>query len=234
MLVDREGTFLSQRKLPRMALIEPRPQGDGLRVTAPGMEPLVVAAPGGGRRPVGIWKDRCDALDAGTEAARWFSGFLGVDCSLVRQADDEARLVDADFTGGVENPHVSFVDGFPLLLTSTESLADLNRRMARTVPMDRFRPNVVVSGAPAWAEDRWRQVRIGSVAFAVVKPCARCAITTVDQATGEKGSEPLRTLGTFRRGDGGVLFGQNLVHRARGTLEVGDPVVVEARRPIRN
>lgn len=256
MLVDPEGVFLSQRDHPRMALIRPRLTDRGLEVRAPDMEPLVIptqedsdassaafpsrersARP---RRPVRIWKDRCDAVDQGDEAARWFSAFLHLRCRLVRQVEDAHRPVPPDFDSGSGRTQVSFADAFPFLLTSMSSLRDLNHRIGAGaegeapavpsgVPMSRFRPNLVVSGAPAWAEDRWRRLRMGALDFAVVKPCARCVVTTVDQATGatgEEGGEPLRTLGRFRRREGGVMFGQNLVHLGQGVIEEGVRVEV--------
>lgn len=245
MLVDAGGTFLSQRKLPRMALVEPRVVGDGLEVQAPGMEPLRVDAavadeagedPTRGGLEVEVWGDRCRAVSAGSEAARWFSSFLGVECALVRQADDAERPVDPEYAGGREDTQVSFADGFPFLLATTASVSDLNVRIeAETgrwggVGVERFRPNLVVSGSGPWEEDGWARIRIGAVEFAVVKPCARCVVTTVDPATGEQGKEPLRTLATFRKRHGKVFFGQNLVHLGAGALRVGDPVEVLERR----
>ena len=122
-----------------------------------------------------------------------------------------------------------FPPAYPLLLASESSLADLNRRLPAPLPMNRFRPNLVVRGAPAWAEDGWKRIRIGAVELALVKPCPRCAIPSVDQETGRRtGVEPLRTLAEFRRGEEGALFGMNLVHLDRGELEVGMPVEVLA------
>jgi uncharacterized protein YcbX len=178
----------------------------------------------GERREVAIWRDRCDAIDQGDAAAEWASAFLGASCRLVRIADDTVRPVDRDFAVS-EGDQVGFADGYPFLLTTEESLADLNDRMAQALPMDRFRPNIVISGFEPFAEDDWRRIRIGEIAFAVVKPCARCPITTTDQATAKRGQEPLRTLATYRQVPGkGVMFGQNLIHESTGIIRVGDPV----------
>ena len=121
---------------------------------------------------------------------------------------------------------VSSADGFPFLLISEESLADLNRRLAQPLPMNRFRPNLVVAGAEPYAEDEWNRIEVGGIPMRVVKPCDRCVVTTTDQATGERGKEPLRTLATYRNRGGEVMFGQNVVHERRGRLRVGDQVNV--------
>ena len=225
------GRFLTQRELPRMALIRPRIADGELLATAPGLPDL--AAPigrKGATREVAIWRDRCPAVDQGADAARWFSDFLRHDCRLVRLAEGYVRRVDPAYATS-ERDQVGFADGYPALLLSEESLADLNGRLAAPLPMDRFRPNIVVAGGGGpYAEDRLARVRIGAVDFHVVKACARCAITTTDQATAERGKEPLATLATYRRVERGVLFGQNLIHAGPGLIRRGDRVEVLARR----
>jgi uncharacterized protein YcbX len=226
MVVDEAGVFLSQRSHPRLALVVPS-IGDGtLQVDAPGMPTLqtplhpqdTVAT------SVTVWDDTCPATWVGDRAAEWFSDFLGTPCNLVHMADRVVRPADSAFAPpGVR---VSFADGFPFLMISEESLADLNRRLAEPVPMNRFRPNLVVGGGEPYAEDGWKRIEIGGVRLQVVKPCARCLVTTTDQATGERGKEPLRTLATYRKVNGEVMFGQNVVHESTGRLGVGDPVVV--------
>jgi uncharacterized protein YcbX len=119
---------------------------------------------------------------------------------------------------------VSFADAFPFLLTSEESLRDLNQRLPQPLPMNRFRPNLVVTGDRPYEEDDWRDIQIGDIPMQVVKPCGRCVVTTTDQSTGIRGQEPLRTLATYRKRSGDAMFGQNLVHRNSGQLRVGDPV----------
>jgi MOSC domain-containing protein len=229
MVVDESGEFLTQRELHRMALVSPRLREDGLlELNAPGMPPLTVTpAVRQDRVHVAIWSDRCLAIDEGYSAAEWLSAFLDVGCRLVRFPDDATRRVDPEYAG--PDDQVGFADGFSFLLASCASLDDLNQRLATPLPMNRFRPNIVVRGGEAFEEDRWKRIRIGDVTFAVVKPCARCVTTTVDQQTGEASREPLRTLATFRNVPGrGVMFGQNLIHDQPGVLHVGAEVAVLA------
>lgn len=228
MVVDAHDTFISQRQLPGMARIDAAPIEGGLRLSASGRRSIEVATPNA-RTPaleVAIWKNRVAAVPAGSEADRWLSAMFGVPCRLVHMADPAgARPVDPDYAA--PDDRVSFADGYPLLVTNAASLSDLNTRLDRPVPMDRFRTNLLVAGAAAWAEDAWRTLRVGGAAFAAVKTCDRCVVTTVDQATGEKAddNEPLRTLGGFRRdARGRTIFGQNLIPRRLGRIAVGDPV----------
>ena len=227
MVVDETGEFVTQRELHRMALVSPRLLDDGLlELSAPGMPPFTVTpAVRHDRVDVSIWSDRCAAIDEGQKAAQWLSAFLEVRCRLVRFPEDATRRVDPEYAS--PNDQVGFADGFSFLLTSCASLDDLNHRLEAPLPMNRFRPNIVVSGGDAFQEDRWKRIRIDDIAFAVVKPCARCVTTTVDQKTGEASREPLRTLATFRNVPGrGVMFGQNLIHDQTGVLHVGAEIVV--------
>lgn len=228
LVTDPACRFLSQRDWPRMALIRPTVLANGLRLSAPGMEPLVVPSPAqqAPQRQVTVWHDHCIALDAGEGAAQWLSSFLGMSCRLARMGPQFQRPVNAQYAVG--HDQVSFADGFPFLLASSASLEDLNARLPEPVPMNRFRPNLVVSGAQPFAEDGWAQIRIGDVVFHAVKPCARCTVTTVDQGAGVRGKEPLVTLATYRKtNDGLILFGQNLIHHPKeGRLRVGDRVEV--------
>jgi uncharacterized protein YcbX len=177
----------------------------------------------GVRTTVVVWDDACTALWVGERAAAWFSDLLETDCSLVYMPESTVRRADPAYAPGEHR--VSFADGFAFLLVSEESLADLNVRLDTPLPMNRFRPNLVIAGGEAFGEDRLVSFRIGDVRFRVVKPCDRCVITTTDQATGERGPEPLRTLATFRRQNGKVLFGQNVVHEGVGVLRVGESLV---------
>jgi uncharacterized protein YcbX len=224
MLVDETGSFMSQRKLPRMALIKVRLESDGLVVDAPGMSSLQVpfGPPDGKPMLARVWNDLVEAQTVDDDS--WFSEFLGVRCKLVYLPDESVRQVDPAYAE--PGDRVSLADGFPFLLISEASLADLNARLEQPLPMDRFRPNLVVGGCEPFAEDGWRGVRIGRLTFRVVKPCARCTITTVDQESATKGKEPLRTLARFRRAGNKVLFGQNLIHDETGTLRIGDPVQI--------
>ena len=230
MLVDEGGGFVSQRRHPRMALISTRIAPDRLVVSAPGMPDLEVPLEGEpeGRIDVEVWGDAQRGAPVGGYADRWFGRFLGVRCRLVRKPEDDVRPVDSAYARSGDQ--TSFADGFPLLLISEASLEDLNARLESPVPMNRFRPSLVVRGCGPHAEDGWEEVRVGEAVFRVAEPCARCAVTTVDQQTGERGREPLRTLATYRKADGEVLFGRNLIHTSPGTLGVGDPVGVTPRR----
>lgn len=227
MVVDRSGRMVTQRSVPTLALVKPRFEGDEVVVTAPGMPELRIPRRCEEGEPLQavVWGDWVDAIRIDREADRWLSQLLAREVRLAYMPHTTFREVDRDYAEA--GKRVSFADGFPFLLTTEASLADLNARMASPVPMSRFRPNVVVSGGEPWAEDGWKRIRAGSVRFDVVKPCARCVITTVDQVTGALGKEPLATLSTFRKVDAKVLFGHNLVHRNRGHLRVGDPVELE-------
>ena len=227
MVVDATGNFLSQRELARMALVEPRLGNSTLDITAPGMPPLSIHTRSDGNRVnVTVWDDRCVGIDEGDAVAEWFTAFLGEQARLVRMPDDEVRQVDP--THASPGDQVGFADGFSFLLTSLASLDELNRRLAEPLPMNRFRPNIVVDGAEPFEEDRWRTIRIDGIELTVAKPCARCAITTTDQYTAERSKEPLRTLATFRKAEAGVMFGQNLIHHGTGVLHVGAEVEVMA------
>ncbi len=225
MLVDGEGRFVSQREASRLCLVQPGFTAEGMTLEAPGMDPVVVPrrSNGEGRRVV-LWDDTCGASDMGDEPARWFSTFLDLPVRMVFMPADSRRRIDPawDSRGRI----TSFTDGFPLLFTSQSSLDDLNGRLEERVPMNRFRPSVVISGAEPWAEDRWSLLRISGVEYDVGKPCERCVMATINQDTGEAGHEPLRTLATFRRVNGKTLFGRNVMHRDAGVLRVGDRVDV--------
>lgn len=226
MVVDDDGKFLTQRTHPRMTRVGVRVEEDRLVIAGDGLPELEIPV-AGSTAPlveVKVWKDTCQANDGGAEAADWFSDFLGCRARLVRLAGDHARPLGG--AGTRSGDSVSFADGFPFLLLSQGSLDGLNERLAQPLPMDRFRPNIVVSGCEAHVEDEWQRVRIGDLPFRVAKPCARCVVTTTDQATGERGPEPLRTLATYRMRDGEIQFGQNLIHEGRGLLQVGDELCV--------
>jgi len=225
LLVDPAGTFLSQRRLPALALLRAAEAGGALRLEVAG-EALPVARPGSAapRRPVTVWGDRVDAADAGDAPAAWLGERLGTACRLVYMPDDCRRPVDPAYAA--PGTTVSFADGFPLLVLSQASLDGLNARLPAPVPMDRFRPNLVIAGAAPHAEDHWRQLRIGGSLLTLVKPCARCAIPAIDQATAVRDPHINRVLASYRRRDGQVFFGQNAIHDGPGMLTVGDAVTV--------
>ena len=224
--MDERGGFLSQRRHPRMALISPLLIPDRLVVRAPGMPDLEVPLEGehAERIDVEVWGDAQRGEPVGGYADRWFGRFLGSPCRLVRKPDDDVRPVESAYARSGDQ--TSFADAFPLLLISEASLEDLNRRLESPVPMDRFRPNLIVRGCGPYAEDGWDEIRAGGAVLRVAEACPRCVITTVDQGSGERGKEPLKTLATYRKSGGEVLFGRNLIHTSPGTVRVGDPVEV--------
>jgi uncharacterized protein len=230
LVVEPDGKFLTQRAVPALAVIRPSSRPDGLTLTADGHDDLHVPHPDGADlMAVRIWDDRLVAAPAGPAADDWLSEVLDRKVRLVHLDDPTRRPVDPAY--GRPDDRVSFADGYPLLLANAASLDAVNDWLVEAgeepVPMTRFRPNLVVTGAPAWAEDGWSggRIRIGAVPFRAVKPCARCVVTTIDQETAERGRQPLRVLGQRRPSPDGPLFGLNLVPDGVGRLRVGDPVV---------
>lgn len=243
MIVDDAGDQVTARDCPPLILITPTTVDGGIRLASPGLPDLMVPqppavrdVPGGGPVPVSVFGTSLDAMAAGAEAAQWLSKITGEPARLVYLDDPTQRATNPKYSKAGDV--VSFADGYPLLLASEASLGALNDQIAAgphaaqgPVPMTRFRPNVVVSGAPAWAEDSWRRVRIGAVTFRVAKGCDRCVLTTIDPETAAKGHEPLATLARHRRWDGKVWFAVNLIPDSPaggGRIRVGDPVEVIA------
>jgi uncharacterized protein YcbX len=242
MITDGEGKFYTQRELPKMANISISLEADGLRFSARGTGDLTVAArpDKGNSGQVQVWTSVCAAEFYDEAVNGWFSELLGAKCRLVYMPEDTKRGINPIFNTGEDI--VSFADGYPFMALGEASLEDLNSRLEATLPMNRFRPNLAISGAGAYAEDGWKRIRIGDTIFRATKPCARCSITTVDQARGVfAGKEPLRTLAGYRKakqvmpdayaamgmGANDVLFGQNLVpENTREMIRVGDEVEV--------
>jgi uncharacterized protein len=231
MLVTDDGQFLTQREHPRMALVTPEVQGGSLVVHAPGAASLVLelSAADGPPRTVRIWDDAVTASDCGDAAASWFSDVLGSACRLVRFRRDVVRPTSTKWTGGVP-AQARFADAYPLLLIGAASLKDLNRRLANAgrapLPMNRFRPNLVVDGIAPYEEDYLDSLAAGSLLVKPVKPCARCPIPSIDQATGIAGPDPLDIMLSYRanpRMEGAVCLGMNciLAGAAAGELRVG-------------
>jgi uncharacterized protein len=220
MVVDASGAYVTQRGAPRLALLETEIDGDDLLLRAAGGAARLPLSPRGTRRPVVVWDDTCDAVDCGDDAARVVTALIGSPSRLVHMPDDVVRPVDPAFAA--PGDRVGFADGFPILVTTEASLRELNARLERPVPMDRFRPNLVLDGEGPFDEDLHTALRVGSIDMRMPKRCARCVVTTVDQATAEVSKEPLRTLATFRTADKGVYFGQNAIPDASGVLRVGD------------
>lgn len=225
MLVDHHGVFITQREAPRLCLVSTALSGSHISLSSRGCPELVVErapeARGLESRPYRVWDHAGHALRH-PEGSRWFSELLGDEVSLLYMPETEHRPVNPKRArpGDV----VSFADAYPLLLVSEASLADLNQRLEAPLEMRRFRPNLVVSGGEPYAEDALRTLRIGEVSLRAVKRCERCVVTTIDPDTALRGPEPLRTLSRYRREDGKVWFGMNLIHDGPGRLRVGDAV----------
>jgi MOSC domain-containing protein len=213
MAVDALSTFISQRTHPRLAQVAAAITGDSLTLRARDLEPLQLPLePWGEAVSVKVWNDRCAGLDQGDAAAEWISTAVGDALRLVRRAPVLDRMADPKFAGATPTP-VSFTDGFPFLVCNQASLTDLNRRMPVPIPMERFRPNIVLSGLAAFEEDRIEVLKIGAITLRLVKPCTRCIITSTDQMSGERSTNPLPVLRKFRfnRTFLGVAFGENAV-----------------------
>jgi uncharacterized protein YcbX len=225
MAVDTAGTFLTQRTHPRLALVEPEITSDALELHAPGLPTLrVPLEPTGMEVSARVWDHPCTALDQGVNAGQWLSEAVGHSVRLVRVAPSMGRVANPKYAGPNPVP-VAFPDGFPILVCNQASLADLNARMPEQIPMERFRPNVVLGGLPAFAEDRIDSLQLGEVTLRLVKPCTRCVIPSTDQRTGERSTDPLPVLRTFRfdRTLLGVTFGENaiVVSGAGSSIERG-------------
>lgn len=227
MLVDRLGQFLSQRRLPKMALIKTALKEEELVLSAPGMASLALPLNSVEGEVISsrIWHDQCDARTVSEEADRWLSRFLNTDCRLVYQPEDEIRRVDPTYAQSSDQ--VGFADGFPFLIISENSLVALNQAMGLNLPMSRFRPNLVIGDCASYAEDSWREISIGDIDFRLPKPCSRCAVPTIDPETAETGKEPLLTLNRLRKWNNKVYFGQNALHDQCGILAVGDRVQIK-------
>ncbi|MCP5206820.1 MAG: MOSC domain-containing protein [Hahellaceae bacterium] len=223
MLVDGEGKFVSQRRHPRMALLQAFLSDAGeVCIAVEGNIYSLIPDPGL-QVEVTVWSDTCLAWqNADPTVDDRISSFLGLQVKLVYMPDDTFRQVDRHYFPG--DQRVGFTDGYPILLLNEASLRDLNRRLPHEVGMDRFRGNIVVDTDLPYVEDDWKKIQIGEVMLAVVKPCSRCVMTTVDSATGVKGSEPLKTLSGYRKTELGVIFGQNMVQLNAGVISVGDTV----------
>jgi len=223
MVVTPEGEFLTQREVPKLALVTPKLEDGALTLSAPGMDMLshVVQRTGETRR-VDIWKSTgVPAIDQGEVVAGWFSEWLGMSVRLVHIADGYKRLVNESYTIHADD-HTGFADGYPILIISEESLQDLNTRLAAgPIPMNRFRPNLVIRGCNPYAEDTWNKIRIGNVELGIVKPCARCEVTTIDKETLAQSKEPLKTLAAYRKHKLGAIFGQNVIPVNEGKLQLG-------------
>lgn len=227
MVVTLEGEFLTQREYPRLALVTPTLKNGIVTLSAPDFDSIQFCVQKTGTTlPVKIWKSRgVQAVDQGEEAAEWFSDWLGSSVRLVHIAEGYKRNLNPNYAMS-QDDHTGFADGYPILIISEESLEDLNSRLEAPVPMNRFRPNLVIKECDPFAEDTWKRIRIGKVEMAIVKPCPRCVVTTIDKETLEQHKEPLKTLNTFRKQAGKVMFGQNAIPINEGEVELGMSIQV--------
>ena len=227
MVTTPEGKFLTQREYPRLALVTPMLKNGLLELSAPDFDSLHVnIQTTGTSQPVTVWHSKgVAAIDQGEDAAQWFSDWLGVEVRLMHIADGFQRKLNSQYAVNADD-HTGFADGYPILILSEESLADLNTRLETPVPMNRFRPNLVIKGCEPFGEDGWNQIQVGDVKLAVVKPCARCEVTTIDKVTLERSKEPLKTLGKYRKHKLGAIFGQNVIPLNGGSLRLGMNVEV--------
>jgi len=227
MVVTLDGKFLTQRENPRLALVTPTLKNEAVTLSAPNFESIQFSVQSTGTpTPVDIWSSSSvDAVDQGDEAAIWLSDWLGTSVRLVHIADGYKRKLNPSYAINADD-HTGFADGYPILIVSEESLQDLNSRLDSPVPINRFRPNLVVKGCEPFAEDTWKRIRIGDVEMALVKVCPRCVVTTIDKETLAKNKEPLKTLNSYRNHELGAIFGMNTIPLNEGKIEIGMTVEI--------
>lgn len=226
MLVDEQNRFITQREHTQMALIKVQIEDDGLLVShhLNGSVKIPFRYQEQTKHNVVIWDDTCTGVYVGVEFDEWFTRVLGLKCRLVFMPDDAEREVDQRYA--LPGMITSFADAYPFLLIGQASLDELNSRLHEALPMNRFRPNIVFIGGGAFEEDQMNQMDIAGISFYGAKLCARCIMTTIDQQTGIKAKEPLKTLAKYRFKNNKILFGQNLIHKGTGTVTVGDDITV--------
>jgi len=226
MLIDGNGTFMTQRVFPKMALFKLTLEPDKfiIRHRTHSIALPFNSAPSGNLIETKIWDDTVITREVGTTYNQWFSAALEMDCKLVYFPENNPRPVDSRYK--VNNDHVSLADGYPFLIIGQESLHDLNSRLEENLPMNRFRPNFVFTGGTAYEEDTWRHFKIGNNGFIGVKPSSRCVLTTINQDTGKKGVEPLKTLANYRKRNNKIYFGQNVIALDYGQISVGESITL--------
>lgn len=227
MVVTPEGDHVTQREFSKLAWVLPTLKDDSITLSAPDFDSLQFAIQKTGTpQPVNIWDDKgVPAIDQGDESAQWFSDWLGASVRLVHIAQGIQRRIEPQYAVDTDD-HTGFADGYPILIISEESLQELNSKLETPVPMNRFRPNLVIKGGKPSAEDGWNKIKIGDVELALVKPCARCVVTTIDKVTLEQSKEPLKTLAKYRKHKLGAIFGQNVIPLNEGRLQLGMNVEV--------
>lgn len=226
MLVDENGQFISQREVAAMALLKVELTASGLSVRhqneTSGILLIPFAPYNNHSVTVHIWHSSCEAMLVSAEADEWFSKKLNLPCRLVYMNDDTKIIIDERYN--INNSITSFSDGYPILMISEASLDDLNSKITEPIPINRFRPNLVFTGGHAFAENSMKEFEINGLRFHGVKPCARCVVTTIDQATASKGKEPLRTLATYRNTNNKIYFGENVIAADIGQINIGDTI----------
>ncbi len=229
-LVDESGEQMTAREFPSMVLIEPKIIEDGLVIDAPGMSTFTLVGTSGKLSFVTVWESTVEAMDCGDDAADWFGAYLKTPCRLLKMHEGFKRSVEPEHR--ISNDHFTFADAFPFLLLSKASVNDISERVGENMIVERFRPNILISGVNAFEEDSLHEIQIGEIPFYLARPSGRCILTTVDPHTGIKGKEPLKTLSEYRKSpDGKVLFGMNVIHRKKsGQITVGSPVQILKRK----
>lgn len=234
MLIDEAGTFITQRKYHNLALLQVTIANEQLVITHKSDPARTISFPigeqTGEKINVTIWDDQCAGIEVSTATSNWFSDFLEMKVKLVEMPEHEDRKVDSRYA--IEEEIVSFADGYPCLLIGQSSLDGLNEKLDQKIMMDRFRPNFVFTGGKPHHEDAIYTFDLAGVHFTAVKPCARCVLITVDQQTGTKSAEPLKTLAAYRTRNKKIMFGQNLIHSGFGRISIGDELVVTSWKPI--
>jgi len=235
MLIDRDGTFVSQRKHHQLSLLQVSIENSLISITHKNDSGIQTSfdceSETGQIISVTVWDDSCMGMEVSTAVNTWFSSLLEMDVRLVKMLPAEQRLVDPKYAKA--NEVVRFSDGYPFLIIGQASLDKLNDLLDQKIRMDRFRPNFVFSGGEAHQEDSFASFRIGEITFSAVKPCARCVLITVDQQSGKKGAEPLKTLASYRTRNNKIMFGQNLIHCGYGSVHVGDAIqLLSTKMPV--
>jgi uncharacterized protein YcbX len=226
MLVDSDNVFLTQRIHHRMALFRMSVANEGFQVAYDGNNITIPSTMDGDPVRARIWDDEVTVREVSVSHSDWFSKHLGISCKLVAFPEQNNRAVDIRYRVG--DDQVSLADAYPLMMIGQSSLDDLNDRMEIPLPMNRFRPSVVFTGGKPFEEDHWDKFTMNNLRFAGVKLCKRCAVPTIDQSTAEKGLEPLATLSKYRKKDGGVYFGQNVIPVEPGQISIGDEIIISS------
>lgn len=229
MVIDKNNTFVTQRKDTKMCLIDTQLMGQSLLLSAEGFGECSVPKGGAELSASSVWGTDVKGEDCGDEAAQWISRFLGKECRIIYMKDDHSRLVDRNFA--TQREQLGFADGFPLLITTQASLDDFNKKLLGSsnglaIGMTRFRPNIVITGNAPWAEDKWQRIAIGGIELSLVKPCSRCIMPSVNPETAEKQMAVNQALLTYRRRGKQTYFGQNALYNTLGQINVGDDVEI--------